>query len=344
MQKPERALEEWSLSLPFVESSDQGLINGTWILGSPPKYVLQWVNPIFSPLIHKDLQIILSHLSNNGYITPTLIPTKEGHPCWEEEDGCWRIWSFIEGSTIHKIDSPKTAAIAGRLVGMFHSGLHDLDHQFIAPQRDIHNTPNRMRDLRLALEKSTGHHLEKEAVLLGEKILSDWDSWDGTLELPKRICHGDLKISNLRFNSDQSDGVCLIDLDTVGPNSFAVELGDAWRSWCNKSGEDQPENAHFDMEIFESSARSWIQHAPELLPIERETLAGGAQRICLELSARFCADAINNSYFKENREKYPTVGQHNLVRASSQYNLACSANSKRAACQRIINQACAKKK
>lgn len=344
MQKPERALEEWSLSLPCVESSDQGLINGTWILGSPPKYVLQWVNPIFSPLIHHDLQIILSHLSDKGYITPRLLPTAAGSPCWEEEDGCWRIWSFIEGSTIHKIHSSHTAAIAGQLVGQFHAGLRDLEHQFIAPQRDIHNTPNRMRDLKMALEKSAGHHLEKEAVLLGKKILSDWKSWDGTLDLPTRICHGDLKISNLRFNSDQSDGICLIDLDTVGPNSFCVELGDAWRSWCNKSGEDQPEAAVLDMDIFEASAKSWIQHAPELLPVERETLASGIERICLELSARFCTDAINNSYFKENREKYPTVGQHNLVRANSQYNLACSARSKRTACQQIINLAHMEKK
>jgi len=344
MQKPEHALTQWSLSLPCAESPDQGLINGTWILGSPPQYVLQWVNPIFSPLIHQDLQVILSHLEQQGLLTPTLLPTTSGDPCWEEEEGCWRIWSFIPGQTIHKIDTPQTAQLAGALVGKFHSGLSDLDHQFIAPQRDIHNTPARMNDLQKALEASNGHPLEKETVALGEAILKNWSNWDGTLELPKRICHGDLKISNLRFDTKLTQGLCLIDLDTIGPNSFCVELGDAWRSWCNKSGEDDPKAAQLDMDIFEASARSWIQHAPKLQPIEVETLSSGIERICLELSARFCADAINNSYFKENREKYPQIGVHNLVRAQSQYNLACSANQKRTACQAIIERTHMEKK
>lgn len=338
MQSPKRALEEWNITLPYLESPDQGLINGTWILGAPPKYVLQWVNPIFSPLIHRDLQIILEHLESTGYTTPRLIETTSGQPCWEEEDGCWRIWSFIEGSTIHSIQSPSIAQQAGALVGSFHRALSDLTHKFIAPQRDIHNTPQRMDDLKTSLNNAKGHPLEEEATKLGEKILQGWKSWDGTLDQPTRICHGDLKISNLRFNSDQTKGVCLIDLDTIGPNPLSVEMGDAWRSWCNRSGEDDPSSAHFDVDIFSASAKSWIQHAPELLPIEKESLVGGIERICLELSARFCSDAINNSYFKENREKYPQKGVHNLIRAQSQYNLAQSAKNNRTLCTTIINQ------
>ena len=338
MQSPKRALEEWGIALPYLESPDQGLINGTWILGNPPQYVLQWVNPIFSPRIHTDLQIILKHLESKGNTTPQLITTTSGHPCWEEDHGCWRIWSFIEGSTIHSVHSLSIAQQAGALVGSFHRALSDLDHQFVAPQRDIHNTPQRMNDLRKSLEHAVGHPLEKEATILGEKILHAWELWDGTLNQPTRICHGDLKISNLRFNTDQTKGVCLIDLDTVGPNPLSVELGDAWRSWCNRSGEDDPSSAQFDVEIFAASAKAWIAHAPEILPIEKESLVGGIERICLELSARFCSDAINNSYFKENREKYPQKGGHNLIRAQSQYNLARSAKEHRSTCTQIIHQ------
>ena len=338
MQSPKRALEEWNIDLPHIESPDQGLINGTWILGNPPQYVLQWVNPIFSPLIHQDLQVVLKHLTQKGCITPNLIPTKDGSPCWVEENGCWRIWSFIEGSTIHKIDSSSIATQAGALVGTFHRALSDLEHTFIAPQRDIHNTPERMNELKAALDRANGHPLEKEATELGEKILQSWKLWDGTMDQPKRICHGDLKISNLRFNSDQTKGVCLIDLDTIGPNPLSVELGDAWRSWCNRSGEDDPTAAQFDVEIFAASAKAWMSHAPELLTIEKESLVGGVERICLELSARFCSDAINNSYFKENRERYPKIGMHNLIRAQSQYTLAMSAKENRSICTQIINQ------
>ena len=339
MQSPLRALSEWSLSCPIMESPDQGLINGTWLLGDPYQYVLQWVNPIFSPLIHEDLRIVLKHLNENGCITPTLLPTSSGTTHWKEDHGCWRIWSFIEGSTIHAIPSLHIASEAGTLVGKFHKALYNLEHNFIAPQRDIHNTPLRMKDLEIALEKSTGHHLEKESMILGKAILNAWNNWEGTLEQPKRICHGDLKISNLRFDASGQHGVCLIDLDTIGPNPLSVELGDAWRSWCNKSGEDKPERAHFEIDIFEASAQSWVHEAPDLLDIEKESLVAGIERICLELSARFCADAINNSYFKENREKFPEIGRHNLIRAQSQFQLARSALAQRSACEQIIQKA-----
>jgi thiamine kinase-like enzyme len=339
MQSTQHALQQWPFFLPCTESSDQGLINGTWILGSPPQYVLQWVNPIFSPLIHLDLKIILAHLQSKGCVMPKLVPTKNGLPCWEEEDGCWRVWSFIEGSTIHAVNSPEIAVQAGALVGRFHSALQDLQHQFIAPQRDVHNTPQRMNDLKEALNRVKGHHLEAKATKLAKEILSSWNAWDGTLEQPKRICHGDLKISNLRFDTTLTKGLCLIDLDTIGPNPLSVELGDAWRSWCNQSGEDDPQAASFDIDIFTASAQAWITAAPELLDIELESLVGGIERICLELSARFCADAINNSYFKENRKKYPQKGVHNLIRAQSQFNLARSAQDQRISCEQVIQKA-----
>ena len=50
--------------------------------------------------------------------------------------------------------------------------------------------------------------------------------------------HGDPKISNLMFARDSDRGLCLIDLDTLGPMPIALELGDALRSWCNPAAED----------------------------------------------------------------------------------------------------------
>ena len=93
MESPQTAIKQWNISLPIFESSDQGLINGTWMLGDPPQYVLQWVNPIFSPLIHEDLLVITEHLHQQGYTTPRLIQTSSRQNCWEEESGCWRVWS-----------------------------------------------------------------------------------------------------------------------------------------------------------------------------------------------------------------------------------------------------------
>ena len=337
MLEPKQVLREFNLhASPLSEAPDQGLINNTWVVGNPPSHILQWVNPIFSPLIHHDLEVITRHMHNKGLTTPLLIKTQSGNLSCSDEEGCWRVWSFIKGSTVHSIESPKTAHAAGQLVGKFHCALADLNHQFTAPKRDIHNTPARMKDLEDALNRAAGHPLEKEAVAIGTHILQLWNNWDGTLAQPERICHGDLKISNLRFDEAGEEGVCLIDLDTVGTGSFAVEMGDAFRSWCNRSKEDEPELASFDVDIFSYGVKAWIESAPQLSILERESIVSGIERICLELSARFCADALNNSYFKEDRMRFPQKGSHNLTRAKSQVTLAQSVHQQRSQCELLL--------
>ena len=84
MQSPKRALEEWNIDLPLIESPDQGLIGSTWIVGNPPQYVLQWVNPI---LVRSSIKIFrwCSNIWNRKVHHANLIPTRDGSPCWVEE-------------------------------------------------------------------------------------------------------------------------------------------------------------------------------------------------------------------------------------------------------------------
>jgi hypothetical protein len=49
----------------------------------------------------------------------------------------------------------------------------------------------------------------------------------------------------------------LIDLDTLSRRPLWVELGDAWRSWCNRHREHEP-IAELDLRIFEASAGGWL--------------------------------------------------------------------------------------
>ena len=169
-------------------------------------------------------------------------------------------------------------------------------------------------------------------------ILEDWFSWEGDLESPNRICHGDLKVSNIRFDRNAETAVALIDLDTVGPMQLAAELGDAWRSWCNPAGEDDPSNARFDLSLFEASLRGFATTAPKLQAVEWENLTPGIERICLELAARFCADALNNSYFKEDRNIFPIPGSHNLHKARCQLALARSVRQLHGQCEALVTE------
>jgi len=336
--KPTSVIKHWNSDDAVRPSTDAGLINETWLVGDPPSSVLQWVNPIFGPEIHHDIEAITAHLAESGLLTPRLRRTNTGTLWVPDAEGCWRMQDFVPGTTIHSISDPTQAASAAEFVGRFHASTATLDHDFHFVRPGAHDTLAHMQTLRNAIDMADEHPLVGPARALGQDILSDWSNWEGELDLPLRICHGDLKISNIRFDHDQRTTLCLIDLDTLSHQSLAMEMGDAWRSWCNRAGEDDPDSAEFDFAVFEASARAFLSTAPPLAEIERSNLVGGIERICLELSARFCADAVLNTYFKEDRQRFPELGAHNLLRARGQLQLARSAHAQRSACEAVIGR------
>lgn len=340
LQHARRAASAWGLHENVRPVGNPGLINGTWCVGDPIDGILQWVNPIFAPAVNLDIDQLTRRLIDQGVATPIVVPTLGGR-LWVESEapagtGCWRMLSFVEGSTHHAVSSPAQAREAARLVGRFHAALHGWDAPRHSPVRHVHDTPARMADLRAAVALHTGHPLAARVVPLAEKILAAWDAWEGCLGLPDRTCHGDLKISNVRFDAAGDRAVCLIDLDTVGPMELACELGDMWRSWCNPAGEDDPDAVAFDLEIFAASAEGFLSEAPPLSTDELRALTTATPRICLELAARFAADALHNSYFREDREAFPVVGAHNLHRARAQLRLAEAATAAVPACAGIL--------
>ena len=147
-------------------------------------------------------------------------------------------------------------------------------------------------------------------------------------DLPKRVAHGDLKISNLLFD-DRGAGVCLVDLDTLAEMILPYELGDAWRSWCNPLGEDDAQ-ARFDVALFDAAWRGYMGEMT-ITPDERALLVPGIQTICLELSARFARDVVEDKYFGWDASRFPSRAAHNLVRAQSQVALYRSLTAQRAA-------------
>ena len=330
------ALSRWDLDLPLSPAPDAGLINRTWLVGAPPQAVLQWVNPIFKPSVHLDIEAITARLAEHGLLTPRLLRRADGALWLEDEGACWRLMTFIPGQTLHRLDGPARAAAAGRLVGRFHAATAGWSYDFQHRRPGAHDTLAHMATLRAALGGAHGHPLADDARALGDQILVDWERWDGDLDQPERVCHGDLKVSNLRFDLSGSEAVCLLDLDTMAALPLSVEMGDAWRSWCNPAGEEDPQASRFDLSLFEASARAWLAEVGPLAPEERDALVPGIERICLELAARFCADAVRNCYFREDRQRHPQPGAHNLLRARSQHQLARSARERRAEASGIV--------
>lgn len=303
-----------------VESEPGGLINRTFLVGHPPRFVVQRVNPIFGPSVHEDIEAITAHLASQGMVTPRLIRTDSGALFAQDPEGAvWRAMSFIPGRSLDRIDHPGRAEAAGRLVARFHTALNGLNYEYQHVRLGVHDTPRHME--RLAAAKKAG-----PAEGLAEDILRDWQQWSGPPESAPRHAHGDLKLSNLRFSED-GEGLCLLDLDTLGKMSLEVELGDALRSWCNPVGEDSLET-YFDRRIFNAAMKGY----QEILPLSPEQVDGilaGVERICLELASRFCRDVWEDCYFGWNPQRFESRAAHNLHRARGQHHLALSVRAAR---------------
>ena len=221
----------------------------------------------------------------------------------------------------------------------FHAAAADLDHVYRHVRAGVHDMQAHLATLRRALEEHGGHRLFREVEALARPLLAEAASLPDLSALPLRHCHGDLKISNLLFRGEEA--LCLVDLDTLARMTWPFEMGDAMRSWCNPTGEDQARPA-FDAALFEAAIDGYGSVARPLGLVSAEearSLVSGVLTICLELSARFLADALNERYFGFDARRYATRGDHNLVRGAGQLRLYESVAAQRGSLERAAERA-----
>jgi Ser/Thr protein kinase RdoA (MazF antagonist) len=339
---PERALAEFALAAPRVERIPVGLIHESFgVRDGAAEYVLQRVSPIFAPGIHDNILAVTEHLHAKGIETLRLVPTRGGALFADlGEAGRWRLVTRVRGVVFDTCASPAQARAAGALVARFHGALADLDHVFRPLGIVLHDTEAHLAALEAALRAHRSHPLWDAVAALAAEILPAARAGVGIGGLPARIAHGDLKFNNVLFAGEGAQererAVSLIDLDTLSRLPLWVELGDAWRSWCNRRGEDSAE-AELDLGLFRASAEGWLGALGfPLLAGELESLALGLERIALELAARFAADALVESYFGWDPARFASRGEHNLLRARGQLSLFRQARETRSERQRAL--------
>ncbi|HVZ32279.1 MAG TPA: phosphotransferase, partial [Polyangiaceae bacterium] len=348
---PKAIVEAYALDPDLQEEAVAhipSLINSTFrvesrLRGHSGPIILQRLHPVFGANVHLDIEVVTAHLETQGVETPRLIRNRNAE-LWTvetstEEPRIWRAQTFIDGLTIHRSSDPSTLASAAALLGSFHAALFDLRYEFVHV-RPIHDTAKHLAKLLAALasERARG---DAQVQALGARVARHAETVRLDFsEFPRRIVHGDPKLSNLLFHRDQpNEARCLIDLDALGYDYLAYELGDALRSWCNSAGEDTPAvNVQPDLlaAVLSGYAR---ERPPGMAREEIFSALDGLETVSLELASRFAADAIIDSYFGWDATRFPSRRAHNLVRAEGQLALSEHVRDQRAALEKVALEA-----
>lgn len=338
---PARVVEAWRLDAATSRIITIGLVNQTYEVrtGEGVPLIVQRLHPVFGPEVNLDLEALTQHLAARGMTTPRLVRARDAAPWVEVEGAYWRAITKVEGRIFSAVDSPALAREAGALCGRFHRAVGDLDWELRSTRSGVHDTAAHLAKLeRVAADPSLAppRELRDVAAEVSDAILQHAAGLEALPSAPLRWVHGDLKITNLLFDErEPARGVSVIDLDTLARSTYAVEMGDALRSWCNVRGESAPQ-AQLDPALYAAALSGWGSVMSALLDAsERDALALGTQTISLELAARFATDVFEDRYFGWDPSAYPSRRAHCLARARAMLSLAGSVAAQRSTLERL---------
>lgn len=296
-------------NLPPVKSYrrvSDGLINQTYALDEI--WIAQRVSDIFSPQVNEDIAMLVPVLKEAHVDVPMLARTVSGRYVCQGGDfglepGNWRLMTRLKGKTLHKLQRIEQIRALTSALARFHDALFSCRYVFKSSRPGVHDFNGHHQALLQAIETHPHHEYICEIRALYEQMrhLMKFIRLDSILNCSvKRIIHGDPKVSNFLWTENSGENplipnIAIIDLDTMARSLVAFEIGDAVRSWCNLSKEDEaPEfNAEFARELL----GFYQEIAKTLTREERTTLENAPAYISLELSMRFARDAICEDYF-----------------------------------------------
>ena len=299
--------------------------------GDPVRYVHQRLNAS----VFTDVDLLMANFARvTGHLAARapgprravrLRPAVDGRPYGLDDAGApWRTLELIDGArTFARFEGPahaaEGAAVAARLV----EDLSDLAPPLPEVIPGFHDVVRRLEALEEArAADAVGRAGEcgdlVDAVLSHAGVAHDVAAAGADGRLPERTIHNDTKTENILFDEATGEGLCLVDLDTVGPGTVLFDVGDLVRSGATALPEDgDPYALTVDHDLVAAVLDAYsLAGADFLTASEVDLLPRAGPLMALESAARFLTDHLQGDVYFRIEEP-----GHNLRRSRNQLRL-----------------------
>jgi hypothetical protein len=342
----EEALEAYDFgeTIAGVLRFGKGHINDTFAVytqredGSAKRFILQRINTHVFTKPHELMENIIGvteHLrglvvkrgGNPDAETLTVLRTKNGLPYYTAQNGdVWRAYLFIENAVCYQTaKTPELFNASAKAFGNFVSQMASYDastlHETI---EKFHDTRVRYENLARAVKadkmgRAAQCKEEIEFALARKEDCAVLMDMLDAGKLPLRVTHNDTKLNNIMMNPVTTEGVCVIDLDTVMPGLTVHDFGDSIRFGANTAEEDEQDLTlvKFSIPLYQTYTEGFLETAGNsMTSLEKEMMPWGAKLMTLECGMRFLTDFLEG-------DVYFHIAQplHNLYRARTQFKL-----------------------
>ncbi len=334
----------------YCRNFGHGHINYTYLIttDSGKQYILQRLNThVFKKpkVVMENVIAVTNHIRKkveNPNEVLNFVQSMEGRYYYiDDRKRFWRCYEFVGGFCLEAPDTDQDFYESAVAFGRFQEQLSDFPadqlHETIP---NFHNTPDRYRLLKIAMEEDACDRLqyvtpEIDFILEREEEAGTIQRMLDAGELPLRVTHNDTKLNNVLLDMNTRKALCVLDLDTVMPGSSLYDYGDSIRFGAATAPEDVQELSRMgiNLRLFEVYTKGFLSVCSSLTPEEKELLPLGAKVITLEVAIRFLTDYLESDhYFKT---AYP---DHNLVRARAQLKLVEDMEKKWYQMQKIVGK------
>ena len=242
----------------------------------------------------------------------------------DDNENYWRAFEFIHNASMLQVATkPAQAKATAAAFAKFTASFDDFNVQLLKTViPDFHNLTFRYQQFEAALDSENYERMAKALQLINElksreRYKHFYEIIINSNEFPLRVTHHDAKISNILFNKENDDVICLVDFDTVMPGYFFSDLGDIIRSMICSEDENSIafEKITARKDFYRAILDGYLPVMDKQLTAEEKKYIHSAGLLMIYMQAlRFLTDYLAGDIYYQT--DYP---EHNFNRAKNQF-------------------------